>query len=223
MVTVCPSTNPCPEDKLVAYAKELQQMNVEFLHCDVMDGEFVENKCLPASLIKEISNNTIINLDIHLMVSNPLQKLKEYIDINANYITVHFEAFNNKKEIIKAIDIIHARGILAGISIKPTTPVSAITSLLPLVDLVLVMSVQPGASGQKFIPTSIEKIRKLKNIAHKNKLLFKIEVDGGINEDNAQLVINAGANMLVMGTAFYNSSNRKQLLNNIQNKTKLQG
>lgn len=216
MVIVCPSTNPCPEDKLVDYAKKLQKMGVEFLHCDVMDGEFVDNACLPASLIKQVSLNSLINLDIHLMVKNPLAKLKEYLDINANYITVHYEAFENSADIFNAIDKIHKRGMLAGISIKPSTPVDAIFKLLPLIDLVLVMSVEPGKSGQEFIPEVIDKIRTLKEISKKNKFNFKIEVDGGINLNNAKSVIDAGANMLVMGSAFYNATDKKALLKAIK-------
>ncbi len=212
MVIVCPSTNPCPEDKLVEYAKKLQNLGVEFLHCDVMDGKFVDNTCLPANLIRQVSLNSLINLDIHLMVENPLEKLKEYIDINANYITLHYEAFKNPTDISRAIDMIHTRSILAGISIKPNTPVEAIFKLLPLIDLVLIMSVEPGRSGQEFIPESLDKIRTLKEIAKKNKFNIKIEVDGGINLNNMKSVIDAGANMLVMGSAFYNAKDKKKML-----------
>lgn len=216
MIKLAPSTNPSPEDELLDYAKKLQSIGVEFLHCDVMDGEFVENYCLPASLIKEISDNTLLNLDIHLMIERPLEKLKHYLDINANFITVHYEAFSSPSEILKAITLIQKKGILAGISIKPSTSIREIMGFLPLIDLVLVMSVQPGKSGQSFMPEVLDKITKLKQIATKNSLRYKIEVDGGINLDNAQQVVNAGADILVMGSAFYNSNDKQELLNKVQ-------
>jgi len=217
MINVCPSTNPCPEENLVGYVKELQSMGVEILHCDVMDGEFVPAKCLPIELIKEVSRNTLMALDVHLMITSPLGKIKDYLKLPINYLTVHFEAFENKNDLLKAINVIHDAGKLAGISIKPNTNVEEIEEYLPFVDLVLLMSVEPGKSGQKFMPETLDKIVKLKDKKKKNGLNFKIEVDGGINLDNAKSVVMAGAEMLVMGNAFYTAENKKELLNKVQN------
>lgn len=216
MIRVCPSTNPCPEDMLVQYAKDLQSMGVEVLHCDVMDGNFVASKCLPIELISEVSRNTLMALDVHLMISSPLRRVKDFLKLPITYLTVHYEAFENEKDLIRTIDEIHSVGKLAGISVKPNTSIEEIKELLPLVDLVLIMSVEPGKSGQKFIAETLIKIKELSDIKQKNGLNLMIEVDGGINLDNAKLVIDAGAEMLVMGNAFYTAKNKKELLEKVQ-------
>lgn len=216
MTRVMPSTNPSAEDKLIKYIKELQQIGVDFIHCDVMDGKFVEAKCLPIELIREIKDNSLLNLDIHLMIENPLKTLIDYCMLRPSYITLHYEAFENSKDLIKAIEIIKSYKILVGLSIKPGTEINKISCYLPLIDMVLIMSVEPGKSGQKFMPLALNKIKELKRLIDKNRFKIKIEVDGGINEENAKAVVFNGANYLVMGSAFYNSKNRKKLLKQIQ-------
>jgi len=217
MIRVCPSTNPCPEDKLVEYVKELQSIGVEVLHCDVMDGNFVPAKCLSLELLEEVSKNTLMALDVHLMISNPKAQVKNYLTLPLSYLTIHYEAFENKKDMLKVIEQIHNAGKLAGISIKPNTNVEELEEYLPLIDLVLVMSVEPGKSGQKFLLDALDKIKALDIIKKEKNLTFKIEVDGGINFENAEDVVMAGAQMLVMGNAFYNTENRKELLEKVEN------
>lgn len=217
MIRVCPSTNPCPEDKLVEYVKELQSLGVEMLHCDVMDGYFVPAKCLSLELLKEVSKNTLMALDVHLMISNPKAQVKNYLTLPLSYLTIHYEAFENKKDMLKVIEQIHNAGKLAGISIKPNTNVEEIEAYLPYIDLVLVMSVEPGKSGQKFMLDALDKIKALDTIKKEKDLNFKIEIDGGINLENAEDVVMAGAQMLVMGNAFYNTESRKELLEKVEN------
>ena len=216
MIKISPSTNPCDENKLVDYAKELQDYGVQFIHCDVMDGLFVENKCLPIELIKDISFNTQLGLDIHLMVDKPEVNIKDYLNLPANYITTHYEAYANKKDITKVIDMIHKNGILAGLSISPTTNIDIILPLIPYIDLVLIMSVEPGKSGQSFIESTLSKINNVKNFISANGLRVKIEVDGGINKENIRDIANAGADMVVIGSALFNSDNRKEFIDYIQ-------
>lgn len=216
MIRICPSTNPCDEEKLVDYAKEMQAYDIRFMHCDVMDGVFVENKCLSVEKIREITEETQIGLDIHLMVSEPLMVLDKFLELPANFITMHYEAFKNSSDILRAVDKIHKKGVLAGISIKPNTNISAIKPLLPYIDLVLIMSVEPGKSGQEFIDGSIGKIKEIYSLIVQNQLRVKIEVDGGINKDNIRDVVNAGASMVVIGSALYNSEDRKNFVEYVQ-------
>ncbi len=216
MIRICPSTNPCDEEKLVDYAKEMQAYDIRFMHCDVMDGVFVENKCLSVEKIREITEETQIGLDIHLMVSEPLMVLDKFLELPANFITMHYEAFKNSSDILRAVDKIHKKGVLAGISIKPNTNISAIKPLLPYIDLVLIMSVEPGKSGQEFIESSIGKIKEIYSLIVQNQLRVKIEVDGGINKDNIRGVVNAGASMVVIGSALYNSEDRKNFVEYVQ-------
>lgn len=217
MIRVCPSSNPCPECDMVDYAKSLQKIGVEIFHLDVMDGKFVSNKHLSSSAVKNLKENCNIFLDAHFMAVKPLKVIKEYLSCNLNYITTHFEAYSSCKQILKAIDLVKNKGVLFGLSIKPETPIEKILNYLPLIDLVLIMSVNPGKSGQTFIVESLEKIAKLRNIVDKNGFKVKIEVDGGINKENYKMVVDAGADMLVMGSAFYNSDNKKELLKSIEN------
>jgi len=216
MTRVMPSTNPPKEEDLLSYVKELQEIGVDFLHCDVMDGKFVEAKCLPIELIEDIKNNSMLNLDIHLMIENPLKTLKKYCEMLPCYITLHYESFDKAVDLIKAIEIIKSYNIRVGISLKPNTEISNIACYLPLIDMVLIMSVEPGKSGQKFMPMALKKIKELKRLIDKNRFKVKIEVDGGINEENAKAIVFNGADYLVMGSAFYNSKNRKKLLKQIQ-------
>lgn len=217
MIRLLPSTNPVEESMLIDYCKELQNIGVEFVHCDVMDGKFVSNECLPISLIKKITENTMLGLDVHLMIKDPKEKLKQYMTMNVNIITVHYEAFEKSKDLIRVLTEIKKHGKLAGLSIKPETPVKFIKNFLPILDLVLVMSVEPGKSGQEFMPSTILKIRELRALIDKNKLKIKIEVDGGINEENARAIIQSGADYLVMGNYFYKCKDKKNLIKYIQN------
>lgn len=210
MIKVLPSSNPCPEDKLLEYVKELEKLDVEYLHCDVMDGKFVESKCLSFELLETIRNNTNILLDVHLMVEDSLDSVKKFAKLYPNIITIHYESPKNLREINKIIRYLKSKDIMVGMSIKPSTPVSMLDPFIDDLDLILIMSVEPGKSGQVFINSSIEKIKEAKNlIADRNIIL---EVDGGINLDNYQAVVKAGADFLVMGNAFFKSTDKKQLL-----------
>ena len=213
MIKIMPSTNPCPEDKLVDYAKQISDLNIDYIHCDVMDGEFVKNKCLPIELIEKIRNNVNILLDIHLMVDDNLKYVKECIKLKPSIITIHYESPKSVKEIYKLAKLIKSKDIMFGISIKPNTPILMLEQFLDILDLILVMSVEPGMSGQKFIEDSLDRLKETKEMVGSRDII--IEVDGGINEDNIQSVIDAGAKFLVMGSAFYNSKDKEKLLKKI--------
>jgi ribulose-phosphate 3-epimerase len=210
MIKVLPSSNPEKEENLVNYARGLMDLSIEYLHCDVMDGIFVENKCLEFNTLKEVRNNTNILLDVHLMVSNPIKVIKDYISLKPNIITIHLESVRSKRQIKKIAKMIKAEDILFGLSIKPNTSVSDLVPFLDLIDLILIMSVEPGKSGQKFIESSLEKINDVKCLVGNRNII--IEVDGGINLDNYKKIISAGAEFLVMGSAFYNETDKSTLL-----------
>ncbi len=210
MIKVCPSSNPCPENKLLDYSKHLMNLGVEYLHCDVMDGVFVKNTCLDYAVLEYIRNNCNILLDVHLMVDNCYENVVKFSKLKPNIITIHYEALKCYKEFLKIVKYLHKKDILVGLAIKPQTPVEIVSRLLNLVDLVLIMSVEPGKSGQKFIEESLEKIKVAKSIVGQKDII--IEVDGGINQENAQKVIKSGADFLVMGSAFYTSKDQKELL-----------
>ena len=147
-----------------------------------MDGVFVENKCLATETIKNVRNNTNILLDVHLMVDNPVKVIDQYINLKPNIITIHYESVKRHSDIFKLAKMIRSKDILFGLSIKPNTPISDIVEFADIIDLILIMSVEPGKSGQKFIESSIEKIRDAKALANGRDII--IEVDGGINLDN---------------------------------------
>lgn len=213
MIKVLPSSNPCPEEDLLQYARSLEDLGVEYLHCDVMDGIFVKNKCLPIEKIAEVRNNSNILLDIHLMVSNAYDYVEKLVALKPSIITIHYESPETISEMEKIIKLIKKNDILFGLSIKPETAIEAITPYLDVVDLILIMSVEPGKSGQIFIPDSLDKISKAKKMIGDRDIL--IEVDGGINLDNCKDIIGHGADFLVMGNAFYNAKDRKRVLGKV--------
>lgn len=212
MIKVLPSTNPCDESLLLEYAKEIDSLGVEYLHCDVMDGVFVENKCLSVDVIRNIRNNTNLLLDVHLMVANSYESVVEWAKLYPSIITVHLESCSSG-EITKIINFLKSKQILVGLSIKPGTPIENLLPYINDIDLILIMSVEPGKSGQKFIESSIGRIKDINKICQDKDII--IEVDGGINEENASSIIDAGARFLVMGSAFYNSLDRSKLLSRV--------
>ena len=216
-ICVSVSTDPVlGYQEIIDYAKDMQN-TADFLHCDVMDGEFVRKTTFDETLIKNINSASLITLDVHLMVDEPYDKIQKYIDAGANFITVHYEAFKDKQELVRAIKYIKSKGILAGVSFKPATPVKEIKPYIFNVDLVLVMSVEPGASGQRFIFETYDKIKELNRFREENSLDFKISVDGGVSNENAKLLAEYGVDILVSGSYVYKSNDRKKAVEELKN------
>lgn len=218
MIKIAPSTNPEDEEVLVDYVNLLQNAGADFIHCDVMDGKFVQNRCLSAEKLMEVSQNSSIALDVHLMVANPIQVWESYYKANPTILTVHYESFSNPSNLVYLLNEIRKRKIMVGLSIKPATKIKEIEQYLPLVDLVLIMSVEPGKSGQEFIDESLNKITELKNVITAREYNIKIEVDGGITAKNVQHVYKAGADIVVMGSAVYKAENKSEFISSIKNK-----
>jgi ribulose-phosphate 3-epimerase len=201
---VAPSIFACDFTDLLNSIQKVEKSGCRYLHLDIMDGHFVPNISFGPKISAEILDKTVLLGDVHLMIENPLFFLDMFNHKNVQFITVHFESFiEEEKKLIEIIDKIHSLGKKAGVSIKPATDVKILIPYLELFDLVLVMTVEPGFSGQKMIESALDKIDKLSNKRASKGYSFLIEVDGGVNFENASSLIERGADLLVMGSAFF--------------------
>ncbi|MCD7808454.1 MAG: ribulose-phosphate 3-epimerase [Erysipelotrichaceae bacterium] len=182
----------------------------EYIHYDVMDGHFVPNISFGYSILNDLNKICDNYLDVHLMISEPFKYAQNFIDAGADLLTFHYEAMNNNQEIFDFIHYLHTNHVDAGISIKPDTPVEVLLPFLDDIDLVLVMSVEPGFGGQSFMPIALDKIQQLHDLRNDRKYL--IEVDGGINDKTAQLCKEAGVDVLVAGSYIFKADNRKDTI-----------
>ncbi|MBP3431616.1 MAG: ribulose-phosphate 3-epimerase [Clostridia bacterium] len=209
-VDVSVSTDPISDyQNIIEYAKKMQGI-ADFLHCDIMSDNFVQKNTYDFNLVKNINRNSLIMLDVHLMVDEPSEDIIKYIQAGANIITLHYEAFESKENLVEALKFIQEHNVLAGISFKPSTPFKEIRSFVFGCDLVLVMAVEPGKSGQTLLEETFDKVKEVDEFKRNNNLRFKIEVDGGVNDKNSKRLIDCGADILVSGSFVYESKNRKE-------------
>jgi len=203
-IQISPSILSADFSQLGNEIKRLEEGGADMIHVDVMDGHFVPNLTIGPPVIKALRKQCSIKFDVHLMISPVHKYIEAYADAGADIITIHPEATENLEESISKIKSLNKK---VGVSLNPESKLNLITNYLEKIDLVLIMSVNPGFGGQKFMPEVLDKVKLLKEIKSKRNMKFDIEIDGGINFDNCQSAIEAGANILVSGTTVFKSNN----------------
>lgn len=213
MVKIAPSILSADFSKLGEEIKDVEKGGADYIHVDVMDGHFVPNITIGPLIVEAIRPITKLPLDVHLMIEEPDRYIEAFANAGADYITVHVEAC---RHLHRTIHLIKSLGVKAGVVLNPATPVNTIQHVIKDVDMVLLMSVNPGFGGQSFIDEVLPKIREVKSLAEQHNPELEIEIDGGVNEETAKLCIEAGANVLVAGSAIYNKADRKAAIEAIR-------
>jgi ribulose-phosphate 3-epimerase len=213
MVKIAPSILSADFSKLGEEIKDVERGGADYIHVDVMDGHFVPNITIGPLIVDSIRPITKLPLDVHLMIENPDQYIEDFAKAGADYITVHVEACHH---LHRTIHLIKSLGVKAGVVLNPATPVQLIEPIIEDLDMVLLMSVNPGFGGQKFISSVLSKIKQVKEMSEQKGLNLEIEVDGGVNEETALLCVEAGATVLVAGSAVFNQSDRRDAISRLK-------
>ena len=215
-IKISPSILSADFSKLGSEIQDLEKAKADLIHIDVMDGHFVPNITIGPEVIKDLRKHTSLPFDVHLMISPVHKFIKKFAEAGADIITIHPESTDN---LIKTINEIKKFGKKAGVSLNPKTTIEKVLPVLSLIDLVLIMSVNPGFGGQKFIKETLEKVKLLRKEIDQKKLAVEIEIDGGINFDNAKIAKKAGVDILVSGTTIFknNEGNIKKNIETLRN------
>lgn len=209
MKKICPSILSADFAILEEEVKDAEKAGADIIHCDIMDGHFVPNISFGSKIVSDVNKITSLPLDVHLMIENSEYFIDEFYKAGADYISVHYE---NNFHLNRVINRIKSLGIKAGVVLNPATPVSMLTDIIQYADFILIMSVNPGFGGQKFISNSLNKIRELKKLITSNNYDCLIEVDGGVDTENIKEISDAGADMFVCGSSVFNSADRSETI-----------
>lgn len=209
MKKICPSILSADFAILEEEVKDAEKAGADIIHCDIMDGHFVPNISFGSKIVSDVNKITNLPLDVHLMIENSEYFIDEFYKAGADYISVHYE---NNFHLNRLINRIKSLGIKAGVVLNPATPVSMLTDIIQYADFILIMSVNPGFGGQKFISNSLNKIRELKKLITSNNYDCLIEVDGGVDTENIKEISDAGADMFVCGSSVFNSADRSETI-----------
>lgn len=214
-IQIAPSILSCNFLELGKEIEDVEKAGADLIHIDVMDGHFVPNITIGPLIVEAIKGIALKPLDVHLMIKNPSKFVQDFIAKGADILTIHAEA---DKHLFRTLEVIKSSGKKAGVSLNPSTPLAFLDHVIHIVDLIVIMTVNPGFGGQAYIPSMEEKIRNTRKMIEKTGRKIDLEVDGGLKADNARKVVRAGANVLVMGTEIFHSKDYKKKIQEVRKK-----